>query len=194
MSAHKVLVLLLFIFCPAHQFSFLPKAEKFVSTNVIKTVYNTADKRAAKCRQWFAVDRGVAHLRLPRCPPTEQQAKRNGTFAEDKSPPHVHHPGADRCFRSSANFWASVWQWARTGDDPGGQQCCYRNGQLITDGTEGAGTADRGSLLWNHWWHDVLPSYYCCMDGDQKMCSLYLEKRPIDTGHDKEEEKRRRDD
>uniref|UniRef100_A0A914H2I2 AMOP domain-containing protein n=1 Tax=Globodera rostochiensis TaxID=31243 RepID=A0A914H2I2_GLORO len=181
MSAQTVITLLLLFFCSANEFSLLPKAENFVSTNVIRTIYNTPEQRAAKCREWYENDQGVDHLNLPPCPLTEQLAMADKDFAEDKSPPHLHHPGADRCYRS-AGFWWTVWRWARTWNDPGGQQCCYKSNELVIVGS-GAGSADRGAFLWNHWWHDVLPSYYCCMDGDAAVCDLYHKRRPTDTGH-----------
>jgi hypothetical protein len=122
--------------------------------------------------------------RLPDCPCTAADAKADpGTWSNDLGQAIFNlHPGCDECYRAEAPRLGLLDMKA-----PPGQQCCYKDGNLVNQGP-GAGTPDviapglyPGSPLF-HYAADVEPAIICAKAG---MSDEYLKRRPPNQGKDK---------
>ena len=103
---------------------------------------------------------------LPDCPCTEEEAKAAGIWKKDNSPFPGLHAGCG-CYRSAK---PNPILGKKIGEllNPG-QQCCYHQGSLVTDGA-GAGSPDivspQGPVSTRqHLFQDVLPYTWCAGAG-----------------------------
>ena len=149
------------------------------------------------CKSWFDKDKaqGDAWLQaLPTCPCTKAAAEAESSTWSKDAGCCKYHPGADECFRSQGAL--------SSGGKGTAQQCCYKDGKLITSGF-GAGTPDRGAApelswglllspiralaaadLYRHYVKDVDSFEACCQDCSpcSSTCHLYFERRPPNKG------------
>lgn len=149
----------------------------------------TIQQAQTACAAWIARDTarvGDDWLdQLPDCPCTEDAAKDpKSAWSSDAAPDTHFHPNADSCYRQSSRPYKFGQRL------PTGQQCCYKDGQLITAGPS-AGTPDYTSTdvpvnalpgaAGQHFRNDVMPFLICQKGG---MLDYYLLQRPPNPGKD----------
>jgi len=145
--------------------------------DIVEAIANIPkDIALAQCRAWTATQKkNTKWLEdLPKCPCFLCElgyGDNAGKWTEPEPASQTFHPGADFCIRSIPVFLPPLAP---------GQQCCYKNYELITGGL-GAGTPDHtgpgpGNLnSWKHFLDDVR-TYYICKRAER--LDLYLEARP----------------
>ncbi len=138
------------------------------------------------CRAWVALQRRNQGWlnNLPACPCFQCEVNsgtNTGQWTDPEPADQRFHPGAEFCVRSTP------------GPPPlpaPGQQCCYKNYELITGG-QGAGTPDHigpGLGYVNvlaHFWEDVRMFRQCQRAG---RVALYLSVRPPNNANNCEEQ------
>ena len=134
------------------------------------------------CKEWMKRNDVLGYdwlKELRACPCSQSDAEKDtGYFSKDPNP--SFHKGCDTCFRGGRKNDLNPLTPANPG-----QQCCYKDGNLITGGT-GAGSPDRfgpqgpSSLLY-HFEQDVAPAIVCEKAG---MIDEYNKRRPPDPGKD----------
>ncbi|MBL8812345.1 MAG: hypothetical protein JNM43_19430, partial [Planctomycetaceae bacterium] len=135
-----------------------------------------------ECEEWMRRNDNLGYdwqKQLKPCPCSQADAEeKKDYFSKDPNP--SFHKGCDICFRGGEKNDINPLTPANPG-----QQCCYKDGKLITGGT-GAGTPDRfgpqGPVsVVLHFEQDVQPAIIC---GKAGMIDEYYKRRSPDPGKD----------